>query len=185
MRSGDSPQHSPLAVTPAGGDGSQPDAQHVPARGQAQEPSAPWGIAHCTPLPAGFRGAWDGGGVPGSTGRESWQLPETGLPSFSAEGFLLHQAHLRVVGAMRARGGEQRYCPIRAPQGEVGGSCLQEGCFGVLLPACERSSVERRWKRLVGSRREFCACFSLPMAFSFSLSCLVPWFTCLLSRGQI
>lgn len=124
-------------------------------------------------------------GSPWQHGRGSWQLPETGLPSFSAEGFLLHQAHLGVVGAMRARGGEQCCCPIRAPQGEVGGSCLQEGCFGVLLPACKRSGVERRWKRLVGSRREFYACFSLPMAFSFSLSCLVPWFTCLLGRGQI
>lgn len=67
--------------------------------------------------------------------------------------------------AVGAGGREQRCCPRRAPQG--GWGCLREGCCGALLRAGKRSSVERRWRRLVGSWRECHAWFSLSMAFFF------------------
>lgn len=144
-KSGDSGRCSPHAVTPAGGGCPQPGPQHIPARGRAWEPSAPWGIAHCTLLPASFGGAWDRGRVPGSTGRESWQLPEMGLPSFSAGGFLLHQAHLRAVGAMRTWGGEQGCCPIKSPP-RRGGGLLSAG--GLLWSSASSLGVQQNGEEM-------------------------------------
>lgn len=68
----DAAWHSPLAVTPAGGDCPRPSPRHVPARGWARDPSAPRGISRCTrPAAVGPRE---------SPGRERWRPPPDAAP---------------------------------------------------------------------------------------------------------